>query len=528
MTSLVTEAPATLPKKATPTINPWFAALSVTPATFMEVLDSTVVNVSIPHIAGSLGVTIEEATWTMTSYLVANAIVLPITGWLANHFGRRRLFIFCLCTFTVASVFCGAAPTLGAIIMFRIIQGMSGGILIPISQAIMMESFPVEKRGRPMGVFAIIIIFAPIVGPLLGGWITDNYSWRWIFYINVPVGALGFLLANTFVFDPHYIRRRHDRIDYVGLALLAIGLGSLEIVLDNGELKDWFASSFIRNFGIAAAVALGVLVAWELMIDHPVVDLRLLKDRNFGAGLLLMTVLGMVLYGSLVLQPIYLQTLMGYTAFLSGLTLAPRGITSLIGAPIIGYLTDKEDARWMITFGVLILSGTLWMMARWNLQTDFRALVIPNLIQGFGMVCLFVPLSTSTLAYISNEKMGMATGIYNLMRNMGGSGGIALVNTMLSRRIQFHHARLAEHINIFNPGAQQAMNTIPTMLFYRGIPLGDNQGMSYGLIHGELSRQAAMMSFLDNFWLLALIFLLMLPLLLLMRRPKHQLRPPAD
>ncbi|MDD5543080.1 MAG: DHA2 family efflux MFS transporter permease subunit [Acidobacteriia bacterium] len=503
-------------------INPWFAALAVTPATLMEVLDSTVVNVSIPHIAGSMGVTNAEATWTMTTYLVANAIVLPMTGWLANYFGRRRLFIICLWSFTFASVLCGAAPSLGFMLFFRVLQGMSGGILVPIAQAIMLESFPPEKRGRAMAAFAIIIIFAPIVGPILGGFITDNYSWRWVFYINVPVGAFAFLLANALVFDPPYIRRKHNVIDYFGLALLAIGLGSLEIVLDNGELKDWFGSPFIRNFSFLAAAALVVFIFWELSTDHPVVDLHLLKDRNFSAGLLLMTTLGMVLYGSIVLQPIYLQTLMGYTALLSGLTLAPRGVTSLLFAPLAGRLTEKKDARWLIAFGVIMTSLTLWMMSHWNLQTDFRALMLPNLIQGAGIVFLFVPLTTATMAYISNENMGMASGLYNLMRNMGGSAGIAFVNTLLSRRLQFHHERLAEHITPYNPAMQQALHRLPTLLFQHGVPSGNTKALSYGMIHGELSRQAAMLAFIDNFWMLGLIFLIMLPLLLLMKKPPHQ------
>ncbi len=523
--STSTSKSAALSAEDSKPINPWFAALAVTPATLMEVLDSTVVNVSIPHIAGSLGVTIEEATWTMTSYLVANAIVLPMTSWLANHFGRRRIFIVCLWTFTFASVLCGAAPSLPAMIIFRVFQGMSGGILVPIAQAIMLESFPPEKRGRAMAAFAIVVIFAPIIGPILGGWITDNYSWRWVFYINVPVGSLAFVLANVFVFDPPYIRRKHDRIDYVGLLLLALGLASLEIVLDNGELKDWFSSPFIANFAIVALVALGILIVWELMIDHPVVDLRLLKDRNFSSGLLLMTALGMVLYGSIILQPIYLQTLMGYTALLSGMTLAPRGLTSLIFAPLAGRLTEKKDARWLVAFGVIMTSITLIMMTRWDLQTDFSALVLPNLIQGMGVVFLFVPLTTATMAYISNENMGMASGLFNLMRNMGGSAGIAFVNTMLSRRMQFHHERLGESLNAFNPGTQSTLYSVPRLLFQHGVPAGADQIASLGMMQAELARQSAMLAFIDNFWLLAILFLIMLPLLFLMRKPAHYTAP---
>lgn len=503
-------------------LNPWLPSLAVALGTFMEVLDSTVVNVSIPHIAGSMGVTIEEATWTITSYLVANAIVLPMTGWLSNHFGRRRLFLACLLTFTLASVLCGAAPNLTSILIFRILQGFSGGILVPISQAIMLESFPPQKRGRAMAAFAIVVIFAPIVGPILGGWITDNMTWRWVFYVNIPVGALAFVLSSAFVFDPPYIKRSSAPIDYIGFSLLAIGLGSLEIVLDNGEIKDWFGSPFILNFSIIAGLALALLVVWELSIDHPVVDLRLLKDRNFSAGLLLMTALGMVLYGSIVLQPIYLQTLMGYTALLSGLTLAPRGLTSLLFAPLAGRLTERRDARYLIAFGIVMTSYPLLMMSHWDLETDFQALAMPNLIQGMGVVFLFVPLTTVTMAYISNENMGMASGLFNLMRNMGGSAGIALVNTMLARRTQFHHQRLAEHVTPFDFPSQQALDTMPKTLFQLGIPPGNDLRASYEFIHGGLMNQAAMQAFLDNFWLLAMVFLAMLPLLFLMRKPTHQ------
>ncbi len=506
-------------------INPWLPSLAVTLGTLMEVLDSTVVNVSVPHIAGSLGVTIEEATWTMTSYLVANAVILPTTGWLSNQLGRRRLFLSCLFTFTLASVLCGAAPTLTAILVFRILQGLSGGILVPISQAIMLESFPPEKRGRAMAAFAIVVIFAPIIGPILGGWITDNYSWRWVFYINIPVGALAFVLTSAFVTDPPYIRRKGGAIDYIGLALLAIGLGSLEIVLDNGEIKDWFSSPFIRNFGMVAAAALIILVFWELTVEHPVVDLRLLKDRNFSAGLLLMTALGVVLYGSIVLQPIYLQTLMGYTALLSGLTLAPRGLTSLLFAPIAGRLTEKKDARYLIAFGISMTAFTLIMMSHWDLQTDYSALALPNLLQGMGVVFLFVPLTTATMAYISNENMGMASGLYNLMRNMGGSAGIALVNTMLDRRAQFHHERLAEHFTAFSRNAQQTLYTMPRFLFQHGIPAGADLHASYRMVQMEMTRQATMLAFIDNFWLLAILFVAMIPLLLLMRKPTHQTGP---
>ncbi len=503
-------------------INPWFAVLAVAPATFMEVLDSTVVNVSIPHMAGSFGVTPEEATWAITTYLVANAVVLPMTGWLANYFGRRRIFLVCLFTFTLASVLCGVAPTLTALLSFRVLQGMSGGILVPIAQAIMLESFPGRQRGRAMAAFGVVIIIAPIIGPVLGGWLTDNHSWRWIFYINVPVGALAYFLTSMFVFDPHYIRRTSSRIDYIGLSLLALGLASLEIVLDNGQLKDWFTSPFIKNFTWIAVLSLSAMLLWEWTTRDPVIDLRLFKNRNFSAGMIIMAVVSMMLYGSIILQPIYLQTLMGYTALLSGLTLAPRGMASLVLSPLSGILTEKKDPRYLVVLGVLLSALPLMLMMRgWNLQTDFNHLTLPNIIQGAGLVFLFVPLTTSTMAFIPNEKIGMATGLYNLIRNMGGSAGIAMVNTMMARRTQFHHARLIEHINPHDLNAQQAVQRIQQFLTSRGVPAHINPQSAYALLHGELMRQSAMMAFIDCFWLLGVLFLLVLPLIFLMKKPTH-------
>jgi DHA2 family multidrug resistance protein len=503
-------------------INPWFVVLAVAPAAFMEVLDSTVVNVSIPHMAGSLGVTNEEATWAITTYLVANAVVLPMTGWLANFFGRRKLFLFCLFTFTLASVLCGISPNLTALLFFRVLQGVSGGILIPISQSIMMESFPSRQRGRAMAAFGVVVIIAPIVGPILGGWLTDNFSWRWVFYINIPAGAIAYFLTTMFVFDPPYIKRTTRRIDYIGMSLLALGLASMEIVLDNGQLNDWFGSSFIVNFTWIAGISLVVMVFWELHTKDPIVDLRLFKDRNFAAGIALIAAVGVMLYGSIILQPIYLQTLMGYTALLSGLTLAPRGMASLVFSPLSGILTERKDPRYLVVIGISLSAfPLLFMMTGWNLQTDYGTFIIPNIIQGAGLVFLFVPLTTATMAYIPNEKIGMAAGLYNLVRNVGGSAGIALVNTMMARRMQFHHARLVENFYPGHPTAQQAFQNAQQFMASRGLPAYSDPQSVYGMLYGEVTRQSAMLAFIDNFWLLGLMFFMVLPLLLLMRKPPH-------
>src|SRR5438552_14082728 len=354
-----------------PDINPWLIAIAVMSSTFMEVLDTTVVNVSLPHIAGNLSSTVEEATWTLTSYLVANAIVLPMTGWLAGRFGRKRLLLLAVTGFTTASFFCGLAPSLGFLIFFRIIQGACGGGLQPLSQAVLLESFPAEKRGQAMAFWALGIVVAPMLGPVIGGWLTDNYSWRWVFYINVPIGVLAILLTQAFIFDPTYLRREKTGIDYWGIGLLTVGMGSLQIMLDKGQEEDWFGSHFITTLLVLTILGLGGLIIRELRAEHPVIDLSVFKYPSYAVGTFLMTVVGFVLYGSTVLLPLLMQELLGYTATHAGVTNLPRGMASFMFMPVVVILTGKVDARKLLAIGLSATAGAMFMVSTFSLNLGF-------------------------------------------------------------------------------------------------------------------------------------------------------------
>lgn len=508
-----------------PRINPWVIAVTVTLATFMEVLDTSVANVALPHIAGNLSAGVEESTWVLTSYLVSNAIVLPISPWLGGLMGRKRFYQLCVILFTVSSLLCGLAPSLGALIFFRVLQGIGGGGLQPTEQAILFESFPEEKRGMAAAVYGMGVLFAPIIGPTLGGWITDSYSWRWIFFINIPIGLLSIFLTQIIVFDPPYIRslkKKIGRIDTVGLGLLAVGLGFLQVVLDRGQKDDWFGSNFITTLIVCSAFALVFFVVRELHTAHPVVNLSILKDRTYTAGMVLIFMTGFVLYGSIALLPIYLQSLMGYTAMLSGLVISPGGIAALLLMPVVGMLVSKRaDARWMIAIGLIVTAISVFQMSRFNLETGFINTLWPRVVQGVGLAFLFIPVNTAAFAGMPKEKVNEGTGWFNLMRNLGGSFGIAIVTTVLSRRQQAHSARLTEHLTVLNSGFQQSWNGAVQVMTQTGNDLVTAQQKAIGLINGLLQRNAAMMAFVDAFWLLGVLMLAMLPLLLLMRKPSN-------
>ena len=501
-------------------VNPWIIAVSVMLSTFMEVLDTTVVNVSLPHIAGSLSATVDESTWALTSYLVANAIILPMTGWLANHFGRKRLLMASVTGFTAASFFCGLAPNLPVLIIFRVIQGACGGGLQPLSQAVLLEAFKPEERGKAMGFWGLGIVVAPMLGPVLGGWLTDSYSWRWVFYINIPVGIMSIIMTRLFIFDPPYIRRSSGRIDYWGIGMLAVGVGALQVVLDKGQEEDWFSSHWILALVIIASAALVIFVLYEFFgTDHPVVHLRVFKIRTYGTGVLLMTILGFVLYGSLVLLPIFLQTLLGYPALQAGFAMAPRGLGSFIAMPLVGAIIARFDPRKLLALGVIVASFTLWELSRLNLNAGYWDVFWPQFIQGISLGFLFVPLTTTTIDPIPREEMGNATSIFNLMRNLGGSMGIASVTTTLARRQQIHIDRLGANINSYNLQAQMAWERMRGGFMTQGADLSTAGRRAYGALFGVVQRQAAMLSFIEAFWLLSLIFLVILPLILLMKRP---------
>jgi DHA2 family multidrug resistance protein len=509
-----------IPNNGRPEVNKWLITIAVMAGTFMEIIDTTVVNVALPHMAGSLSAGVDEATWVLTAYLVSNAVVLPITGWLSALFGRKRFLMICLVLFTVTSMLCGSAPNLESLIAFRIFQGIGGGALQPISQAILLESFPVQERGMAMAIWGIGVVVAPIVGPLLGGWITDNLSWRWAFYINLPIGILSLVMTALFIFDPEYIKKQKaGSIDYVGLAFLVVGLGCLQVVLDKGEREDWFSSAFILRLTIMSITALILLIYWELKTRHPVVELRLFKERNYAAGVTIMFFFGFVLYGSILLLPLYLQTLMGYDATLAGWALAFGGIGSLLILPIVGRLTQIIDGRWLVGAGLLINAAAVYLMSNYNTQIDYFTAWFPRFIQGFGLGTTFVSLTTLTMSRISQEKMGNATGIFNLMRNLGGSFGIATATTLLARRSQLHQGRLVEHLTPLDLPFQAWQHRIGEVL--PGLPPNWQWWQSTQPLAGlylEVQRQAQMLAFCDDYWFFTLVFLALLPLVFLMRR----------
>jgi len=504
-----------------PHINPWIIAISVMLATFMEVLDTSVVNVSLPHIAGSLSATIDESTWTVTSYLVANAIILPMTGWLASAFGRKRLLMLSVVGFTGASFLCGFAPTLGSLIFFRIIQGATGGALQPLSQAVLLEAFPPNERGKAMGFWGLGVVVAPILGPVLGGWLTDNYSWRWVFYINIPVGIASLVMTKMFIFDPPYLRQKSRGVDYWGIGMLAVGIGALQILLDKGQEEDWFQSHLMVALAAIAIVMLTIFVIHELMTDDPVVDLRVFKARSYAVGVFLMTVVGFVLYGSLVLLPIMLQTLLGYPSLQAGIAMAPRGVGAFFMMPLTGLMTGKFDARKLLTAGLIIGGVTLLWLSLLNLQSGYWDIFWPQLIQGVGMSLLFVPLTTVSMDPIPRERMGNATSLFNLMRNIGGSIGIAVTGTMIARHSQANTATLGAHVTQFDPNTQSIFYQMRSAFMAAGADMVTATERAYAAIFGMVQRQATMVAFVGLFWLLGVIFLVMIPLVLLMKRPEH-------
>ena len=509
-------------------MNPWVVTFSVMLATFMELLDTTVVNVSIPHIAGNLASTVEEGTWVVTSYLVSNAIILPMSGWLARQMGRKRLLLICVAGFTVTSLLCGFATSLASLIIFRVLQGLTGGGLQPLAQAILLETFPRQKHGHAMAAFGLGILLAPILGPTLGGWITDNYSWRWIFYLNFPIGLLSVVMISQFVSDPHYIRRDAAKIDLWGIGFLALGFGTLQIVLDTGQRKDWFASNYICFFAAVCAVSLLGLIVHELMTRDPVVDLRALADRSFSTGVFLITQLGFLLYASLVLLPIYLQTLLGYPAYNAGLALSPRGVGSLVMMPVTGYLTSKINPRRLLVVGLALGSLTMYQLSRLNLNAGYWDIFWPQVLQGVALAFLFIPLMALSMSNIAKEKMGNATSIFNLMRNIGGSFGIAIMTTFLARRAQFHQVRLVEHITWGNLRTRDMLNASRAWFLTHGADPVTAQHKALGALYGMVQKHASMISFVEAFWLMSVMFLVMMPFLLLLQYRKPGEVPPAS
>jgi DHA2 family multidrug resistance protein len=496
---------------------PYLISAAVMLATFMEILDGTVVNVSLTHIAGSLSATPNEATWALTSYLVANGIVIPISGWLANRIGRKNLLLVSTGGFTVASLLCGIAPSMGLLVTFRVIQGACGGSLQPLSQAVMLEAFPPKQHGKAMAIWAMAAIVAPVLGPVLGGWLTDNFSWRWIFYINLPIGLLSVFMIMTFLKDPPYIRRSSAPIDSWGLVTLVIWVTALQITLDKGQEEDWFDSRFIVVLAVAFVVGLLAWVARELTTRDPVADLRVFRQAPFAAGTMVMALQGFVMYGSQVTISIWLQTLMGYPSVQAGVAMVALGLGAAFAMPMASVLVSRFDPRKVFVCGVLGFALSFYQLMGFNLKIGFWDVFWPQFIQGLSLGLVFVPLTVLTMAFIPKERVGNATSLFNMMRNIGGGVGISLVGTMLTRMGQEHTNLLVANITPFSPSAQPLLGGLKGLFAGSGPVLADQQ--AYATLFGLVQREATMVALVRVFQYLGVLVLTLIPLIALTKRP---------
>ena len=505
-----------------PRFNPWLIAVVVALAAFMEVLDTSIANVALPYIGGNLGASNDESTWVLTSYLVSNAIVLPISGWLAGRFGRKPFFMICVGVFTLSSFLCGLAPSLELLLLFRVLQGAGGGGLQPMAQAILADSFPPEKRGLAFAVYGITAVTAPTIGPTLGGWITFNYSWRWIFFINLPVGIMTWLLVRRFVEDPPYLAKLKAagvKLDYIGISLLVFGVGALQVLLDKGQEDDWFGSRFITTLVIVAAACLISLVIWEWFHKSPIIDVRMFRNFNFASSNVMLFMLGVVLFSSLVLMPLFLQTLVGYTSQVAGLALSAGGLFLLFEQPIIGLLTTKFQARRLIAFGWLALSAAMFYSTqRIDLQISFVAATVVRVTQVIGLGFLFVPISLVAYVGIAPEKNNSVAGIINFMRNMGSSVGTSLVTTLLARRSQLHQNRLIEFTRVDNFSFQNSVTGLTRQFSVSGMSVHEARGASVAAIYQALLAQATSLAYIDIFMVLCVASAIMFVLSFLLEK----------
>jgi DHA2 family multidrug resistance protein len=507
-----------------PSHNPWLVALTVTLATFMEVLDTSIANVALPHIAGGLAASSDEATWVLTSYLVSNGIVLPVSGWASGLVGRKRFYMLCVALFTLSSFLCGLAPTLSALVLFRTLQGAGGGGLQPSEQSILADTFPPDKFGMAFAIYGMAVVLAPAIGPTLGGWITDNFNWRWIFFINVPVGIMSLLLSYRMIEDPPYLKRQilanraGLKIDYTGLGLIAVGLGCLQVVLDKGQEDDWFSSHLIVVLTLISAAALIGFVFFELRSKYPVIDLRMFKNYTFAIGNGMMFFLGVALYGTTTLLPLFLQDLMGYTAELSGMVLSPGALIIIALLPMVGALVSRMDARWLILFGLSLSAVAMYHMTNLNLGIDFKTAMLWRCYQTAGLAFLFIPINTMCYAGIPREKSREVSSLINLFRNVGGSVGISMVTTVVERRSQFHQDRLISHATLFDPVFRANMSDRTQLLLHSGLSRHVASDQSYGLLYSDILNQARVLSYIDMIWIFAVIFVLMIPFVFLMQK----------
>jgi DHA2 family multidrug resistance protein len=509
-------------------VNPWLVVLSVMLPTFMEVLDTAIASVALPYIAGSLSASNSEATWVLTSYLVANAVILPASNWFARRFGRKRFLLICVGIFTVASFFCGAAPSLGVILLARVLQGAGGGALQPLSQSILLESFPVEKRSMSMAAYGLGIVVAPVLGPTLGGWLTDTFSWRYAFYINIPVGLLAVFMIIRFVHDPPYIKNaKVGRFDNIGFGLLIVWTGCLQIVLDKGQEDDWFGAIWVR-WAVAALVTALIGWIWHSW-THPrgLVDLHILKNRNFRTGCFLIALLGMCIYITIAILPLYYQEVLGYTAFSAGLVVGPRGIGSFLGSPMVGFLGSRIDNRKLLSAGFLAFGVCSLIFGTVNLDIGPTTLLIPIMVTGFALSFVFVPLATMSTSTLSREEMGNATGLFNMLRNIGGSIGIAMATTALIRRSALHQTDLGANLPASSAILQQKSAAVAA---YVGHQVGSAQGRrgAFGLLYGLMQQQSALLSYVDVFrWTAVLAFFCAGAVWMFKKPEKHAAPPPG-
>jgi DHA2 family multidrug resistance protein len=507
-------------------VNRWLVVVSVMLPTFMEVLDTAIASVALPYIAGSLSATNSEATWVLTSYLVANAVILPASNWFARRFGRKRFLLICVVVFTVASFFCGAAPSLSVILLARILQGAGGGALQPLSQSILLESFPIEKRSQSMAAYGLGIVLAPVLGPTLGGWLTDTFSWRYAFYINIPVGILAFFLIMRFVYDPPWIKNaKVGPFDNIGFGLLMVWTGALQIVLDKGQEDDWFGAVWVR-WAVAALVIALVGWIWHSW-THPkgLVDLHILKDRNFRTGCYLITMLGMAIYITIAILPLYYQEVLGYTAFSAGLVVGPRGIGSFIGSPVIGILGSRVDQRKLLCAGFIGFGVCALIFGTVNLDIGPYTLLVPIMITGFALSFVFVPLATMATSTVPREEMGNATGLFNMLRNIGGSIGISMATTALIRRAALHQNEIGAHLSPSNPILQQRSLALGHYLAHHVGP-AQARGGSFGTLYGLMEQQSALMAYVDVFRWTALLAFFCAAAAWLFKKPKKGAAPP--
>lgn len=505
-----------------PAINPWIVAVTVTLATFMEVLDSSIANVALPHIAGTLGASSEESTWVITSYLVSSAIVLPMSGWLSNIIGRKRFYMMCVAIFTISSFLCALAPTLPMLILFRIMQGAGGGGLQPSEQAILADTFSAKQRGMAFAMYGMAVVVAPAIGPTLGGWITDNYSWHWIFLINVPIGILSLALTQRVVRDPAYLKelkKSKQRVDYTGISLIVIGVGFLQYVLDKGQENDWFSSRMILVSAVISGIALVALVLREVTHENPIMDLRLLNRRNFATAVSFSFVLGIVLNGSTILLPQFLQNDLGYTAQQAGMALSPGGIALAFMMPVAGILASKFDPRVIIAIGFAITSFGLFHVTNIYLGVSFNTMIVYRVIQVIGIPLIFIPISTLNYVGIPREKFNQVSGISNFMRNIGGGIGVSMLNNFITRQGQIHRNGLVAHTNHANPFFERMLNGMTQNFIAMGVGASEASRRALAQLSAQVDLQSNVLGFVNSFWVMGLIVLFLIPLPFIMKRP---------